>query len=353
MLRANKKILTILGLSLSLVFFNSCRKNAPETTPKEDKENVKKLFEDAVVQAKDFKNGCAVKNIDNFFNFERGEVRHQTWVDNITRQLKLALDYDYMDRTHKLDFVKHAGTYVWNSSLFTKSATPSDRVIVKGPTGMTQSTNNATIVVSSYTQQRTSYDNEQYWFPNTADIKVQVDNGDCMGLKLEKAVYETGTFMMPTDVKMNLMLAPFDFEITSKKTAPKTYNMSVIASNGGNKKFSVTADVTFADSDFSDFTRDDIEKAVGTITYDDFSLPFTVDIKALGNLVSPNQTQINEAVKVTVEHKSNKIADLTFKKGSRETIIITYKDGTTEDLYSDYKDLVDRLEVVFSEFIRQ
>jgi len=44
---------------------------------------------------------------------------------------------------------------------------------------------------------------------------------------------------------------------------------------------------------------------------------------------------------------------LEFQDGSTSTIIIVYKDGSREDLYSEYETLVERLEVVFSDFVTQ
>lgn len=353
MLLPTNKILPILGLSLSLVFFNSCEKKPVETTVEEDKENVEKLFDDIVVQAEDFKNGCGVRSIDNFYDLENGTARNQAWVDDISRELERVLDYDYINQTSQLDFSRHAGTYQWNGTTFTKTASPSDKVIVEAPARMGQSTNNAVATVSSYTQQSTTFDGTQYWLPNTASMKVQVDNSDCMGMELEKATYDNGTFMMPIDAKMKLTLSPFDFEIASNRTTGNTYDMSIKAFNGGYEKFGMEAEMTFADSDFSDFTGEDVERAVGKITYGDFSLPFDVNIKALGDLISPNQTQINEMVKVSVEYKGNKIADLEFQDANTQTIIIVYKDGSREDLYSEYQELADRLEVVFSDFVYQ
>lgn len=353
MLLPNNKILSILGLSLSLVFFNSCEKKAKETTVEEDKENVEKLFDDIVVQAEDFKNGCGVRSIDNFYNLENGTARNQVWVDDITRALDAALDYDYIDQTRQFDFSRHAGTYQWNGTSFTKSASPSNQVVVEAPARMGQASNNAVATVSSYTQQSTTFDGTTYWLPNTASMNVKVDNSDCMGLELEKAVYDNGTFMMPIDAKMNVNLSPFDFEIATNRTAGNTYDMSMKAFNAGNEKFGIEAEMTFSDSDFSDFTGEDVERAVGKITYGDFTLPFDVNIKALGDLINPSQTQINQMVQVSVEYKGNKIADLEFQDASTATIIIIYKDGSREDLYSEYEELADRLEVVFSDFVSQ
>lgn len=353
MLLPNNKILSILGLSLSLVFFNSCEKKAKETTVEEDKENVEKLFDDIVVQAEDFKNGCGLRSIDNFYNLENGTARNQTWVDDITRALDAALDYDYIDQTRQFDFNRHAGTYQWNGTSFTKSASPSDKVIVEAPARMGQPSNNAVATVSSYTQQSTTFDGTTYWLPNTTSLNVKVDNSDCMGLELEKAVYDNGTFMMPIDAKMNINLSPFDFEVATNRTTGNTYNMSMKALNAGNEKFGIEAEMTFADSDFSDFTGEDVERAVGKITYGDFTLPFDVNIKALGDLINPSQTQINQMVQVSVEYQGKKIADLEFQDASTQTIIIIYKDGSREDLYSEYEELADRLEVVFSDFVSQ
>ena len=128
--------------------------------------------------------------------------------------------------------------------------------------------------------------------------------------------------------------------------------MKLKATNAGQDVFSIEAEMTFADSDFSDFTSDDVDRATGTFTYGDFSMPFDINIKALNVLLNPSQTQINEMVKVSVNYKGNKIADLEFQDGTiNDSVIITYRDETTEDLYSEYKDLVDRLEVVFSDFL--
>ncbi|MGH1336922.1 MAG: hypothetical protein ACRBFS_12430 [Aureispira sp.] len=355
MLLTNNRLLTILGLSLSLAFFNSCEKKATETTVEEDQENVEKLFDDIVVQAEDFKNGCGVKSVDNFFNLENGTALNQVWADDISYQLELALDYNYLNQgqTNQLDFSRHAGTYQWMSGAFTKSGTPTDKVIIMAPSSMGQTTNNATATVSDYTQQSTTFDGTQYWLPNSADVTVQVDNNDCIGITLEKAVYDNGTFMMPIDAAATVMMAPFEFEIASKQTSGTSYDMSMTARNDGDKKFSIEGNMTFSDSDFSDFTSEDIDKAEGEITYGDFTMPFTINIKALFDLLNPNQTQINEMVKVSVEYKGMKIADLEFTDGNTESIVIIYKDGTREDLNTEYQDLVDRLEVVFSDFINQ
>lgn len=353
MLLTNNKILTILGLSVSLTFFNSCKQEPTTTTVEEDKENVGKLFDDIVVQAEDFKNGCGVKGVDNFYNLENGSARNQVWVDNITRELERVLDYNYVNQTSQLDFTRHAGTYQWDGNTFVKSATPSDKVIVMAPAQMGQSSNNATATVSSYTQQSTTFDGTQYWLPNSANINVQIDNNDCMGLALDRAVYDNGTFMMPVDVAFNLTMSPFNFEVASKRVDGTTFDMNINVLNSGNKKFGLSTEVTFADNDFSDFTSEDIDKAKGTITYGDFSMPFTVNIKALNDLLNPSQTQINEMIKVSVEYKGNKIADLEFQDGNTSTIIIVYKDGSREDLYGEYETLAERLEVVFSDFVTQ
>ncbi|MFK7799340.1 MAG: hypothetical protein AB8E82_17955 [Aureispira sp.] len=353
MLLTNNKILTLLGLSLSLTFLNSCQETPTTTTVEEDKENVEKLFDDIVVQAEDFKNGCGVKSVDNFYNLENGTSRNQVWVDDLTRELELALDYNYINNTSQLDFSRHAGTYQWNGSTFAKAASPSDKVVVMAPAQMGQGSNNATATVASYTQQSTTFDGTQYWLPNSANINVQIDNNDCMGLALDKAVYDNGTFMMPVDVAFNLMMAPFNFEVASKKVDGTTFDMSMNALNNGEKKFGLSAEVTFTDSDFSDFTSEDIDKATGSMSYGDFNMPFTVNIKALNDLLNPSQTQINEMIKVSVEYKGTKIADLEFQDGSTSTIIIVYKDGSREDLYSEYETLAERLEVVFSDFVTQ
>lgn len=351
MLLTNNKFLTILGLSLSLVFFDSCKKAAIETTVEEDKENVEKLFDDIVVQAESLKNGCGVKSFDDFYDLENGTSRNQVWVDDLTRELERVLDFDYVDQTNQLDFNRHTGTYQWGSSTFSKSAAPTDKVVVMAPARMGQSSNNATVTISDYSQQSTTFDGTQYWLPNTTTVNVQVDNSDCMGLTLEKAVYDNGTFMMPIDAALNLMVAPFNFEIASERTTGTTFEMNMNVLNAGEKKFGLSGEVTFADNDFSDFTPEDVDKATGSFTYGDFNMPFSINIKALNDLLSPSQTQINEMIKVSVEYKGNKIADLEFQDGSTETVVIIYKDGSREDLYSNYDVLVDRLEVVFSDFL--
>ncbi len=355
MLSTNKRILSILGLSLSLTLFNSCGNKDKETTVEEDKQNVEELFDNVVEQAEDLKNGCGMRGVDNFFNIENGEALNQAWADDITRALENALDYSYVDQTRQFDFNRHTGTYNWDGGMgmFMRTSTPNDKVVVMAPARMGQSTNNATATIGGYTQQSTMFDGARYYLPNTAEMNVAIDGQECLALKLEEAKYDVGTFMMPISMKMMATMAPFNFEIESEKVDGNTFDMDITAKNDGSEKFSIKGDFTFADNDFSDVTSEDVEKAVGEFTFGDFTMPFDVNIKALQDLLNPSQTQINEMIKVTVEYKGKKIADLEFQDASTETIIIVYKDGTREDLYTEYEDLVSRLEVVFSDFFFQ
>jgi hypothetical protein len=353
MLTTNKKILAALGLAFSLSFFNSCAKKNDETTIAEDKENVEALFDDIVEHAEELRNGCGVSSFDKFYNFDNGTALNRSWVDMISYQLETALDYSYVDQTRQFDFNRHVGTYSWdaNTQTFMMTSGPNDKVVVNAPVMMGLANNNATATVSAYTQQSTVFDGEQYYLPNTASIDVQVDNSECMGIELKEAAYDNGTFMMPNTLDMLLTLAPFDFEIKSSKVSGNTYDMEMTAMNDGEEEFGFEGELTFADSDFSDLVSDDVERAVGEITFGDFTMPFDVNIKALNDLLNPSQTQINELIKVSVKYKGNDIADLEFEDGSTETITIIYRDDSREDLYSEYKDLVDRLEIVFSNFI--
>ena len=355
MLTTNKKLLPILGLSLGLLYFTSCDpQQSTETTVEEDKENIAGLFDDIVAEAEAIESGCGVQSFDRFYGLNNGNVSNQTWVDDITRALETALNYDYVDQTRELIFSNHTGTYQWdaNTRTFNRSSTPSNEVVVLAPSAPGMA-NNAQVTVGSYTQQRTVFDGEQYWLPNSAAINVKVDNNDCAGFEIMNATYDNGAFMMPTGATFKVMLAPYNFEITSSRVSGNTYDMTMKASNNGDEKFSAEGEMTFADNDFSDLTGDDVDRAVGSFSYGDFKMPFDVDIKALNDLLNPSETQINEMVKVTVEYKGNEIGRLEYREGvgnSGGTIIMIYRDETTEDLQSEYNDLVDRLEVVFSDF---
>lgn len=352
------KTLSGLGIGLSLLLFTSCdpKTNDTTTTVEEDKTNVEKLFDDIVTQAEAIESGCGVQSFDRFYNFNNGYVNNQAWVDMITRELERVLNYNYIDQTRRLTFSNHAGTYQWDPSnlTFSHNNSPNNKVIVLAPSARGQSSNNAQVTVSTYTQQSTTFDGTQYWFPNTADIDVAIDGSQCMGIDLKKASYDNGSFGMPTELDLGLLLAPYNFDITSKRIDGTTYEMKCKATNNNQEVFSLETQVTFVDSDFSDFTRNDIDRATGTFTYGDFSMPFDVNIKALNNLLNPTQTQVNQMIKASVEYKGNKIADLSFKDGTaNDSVIITYRDDSTEDLYNEYKELVERLEVVFSDFIAQ
>lgn len=355
MLSINKTLSALFALGL-LLFFASCDPQTDNTTTtvEEDKANVKQLFDDVVTQAEAIESGCGVQSFDQFFGLNNGVANNQQWVDMITRELERVLNYDYIEQTRELIFSNHTGTYQWdpNAMTFTYNNAPNNQIVVMAPSAQGRTTNNAEVTVSTYTQQSTTFDGMQYWFPNTADIDVLVDGSQCMGIDLKQASYDNGSFGMPTELAMDLMLAPFNFEINSSRTDGTTYDMKWTASNAGEKVFSLEVEMTFTDSDFSDFTSDDIDRATGTFTYGDFSMPFDVNIKALNDLLNPSQTQINEMIKVSVNYKGNKIADLEFQEGTaNDSVIIIYRDNSTEDLYSEYKDLVERLEVVFSDFL--
>lgn len=354
----NSKLNFFLVLSFCALFLANCDKNDPssntQTTVEEDKENIENLFDEVIAETQALKAGCGVQAADDFFNINQGQYLNSSWVDQLFTSLKGHLNITAY-QTNKFNFSNHAGTHSWNagSQTWSASTVPSDKIVIQFPAYMGATSNNAVATADFYNDQQVSYNNYQYWLPTSFLAKLDVDNEACLGVELKSASYDNTSFQIPVEAEMHITTAPYVFELKMKRTAPKKFNVSLVAKNNGTEKFSLVADLTYRHADYQtlDYVND-CEMATGEFKFGDFALPFTADFETARSLFNPTNTQINELFDADILYKGNEIANLDYAKDHNgyADILIEYKDGTVEDTETYYKDFIDRLELVVVEF---
>lgn len=327
--------------------------DCPTTTVAEDKQNIKKAFDAALLCITDIKNGkTADVLLREFMGLSEGEVFNEDWLDDLGDDLGDAFDADAIDDDERLDIGYHAGTYSYNkeNNSWAKASNVTDKIIFTFPSAPAVTTNNVVLTLDQYQDKQVTISGDTYYVPTGVHGLITVDGEKIFEVTAKDIVYaENAEFEIPVEATVEIFMAPATLEVTVRRSSTVDFTAEVSFLDEDKCNISVVADVKLKDDDFENLQNDGFEKIDVTIAVGAMSLRSIGGLAELIALDDPTDTQFNLYSNLEVLYNAMKIADLEIDSDA-EIVYIYYKDMTFEDSRVYYDDFLTELEELVTEF---
>lgn len=350
-----KQILfTLLCLFTILVGCDSDDPVVEETTVEQDKGNINNSLDKLVACTKNLESGDFLQAGVDFLGLSEGEVMNEDWADDVFSNLSDVFDFEAIEDARRFDFNFYKGTYSYvpSTKTWTKAAN-SEAIVWEFPSKPTSTTNNAILKLSSYTDTKANFDNDDYFLPKTLNMNLTVDAKELFRMKVNNVNYESGTFSIPNTFDIEIFTAPVSHVFRVNQKSKTEFFAEFTMETNGDCKEGVELEVKLDNSDYENFNIEDGDVTTAKISV--FSGDMRVEFSVNGNLLTiddPTATQTNANVQANVFMRGQLIGELDYRvENGEDEIYIIYKDGTEENASVYYEDFIEEMEVVFDEFL--
>ena len=325
-----------------------------ETTVEDDKANIQQTFDNLFDCTSDFKDSRAVTVLfRNFLNLSDGEVINEDWIEDLTDDLEEVIDFDHVEDNSRFDLAYHAGTHIYDAANETwlKTNNVTDKMIFQFPSEPSLSTNNAELVIDSYSDQAVTIDFETNFLPSAMHAYMEVDGTNAFEITVSNVTYaDNANYQLPVEVSAQLFMDPMMMDIELTRVSTTEYEMDMSFSDGNICDIGVAAQFELTDDDFENFSEESIAKVDVQVNIGELSVRTLGDVAALFKLDDdPTEAQINSFLDLDVFFQDLKIADLEYDE-AEENFVLFYKDASSESAANYIDSFLEEIEALIVEF---
>ena len=264
--------------------------------------------------------------------------------------------YGEMVINERLQFANRKGIYTWNSNSqsFVK-INNATTITLKFPSRENQTINDAELILNSYSDLNTSFNNNAYWIPTNASLQLKRDNTLIFSLNLSNITFDTNTnFSMPTNADITIFTAPFTHNFQWRRNSSTEFQLNYNATTPQGCATSLTTIVKLQDSDYGNITsvEEDVKMVNGTLSQGNLKIVYSANVEVIAAFEEPTLSQINNNIDAEVFYNNAKIGDLIYDEiNGEKVILIVYSDGTTENVENYVSDFQAQIETIFENYI--
>lgn len=331
------KGISIWVCALFLVF-TSCKKEdesdlptdeVKETTATEDKSNVDTSVDEVSSAVSGIKSSEGVDAFVEFLAVENGEANNEEWADSVFSNLEDLLDFTGLDADDpRFDFDGNLGEYTYNSIDDSWSKVASTKIIFNFPSDENSTTNNGQLALTKYGDTHVVAGDTLGYVPTDIEASLKIDGSTILTMDYN-AVWSSD---LPTSMNYTLASAPYAMVVSATNNGDKIFNVNYSIKENGITKIGAGASVTMSNSDYDNWTEDDVVSAAIDMTLGDLDVEINIDIAAI-NEKGEDLTidELNFYTDGILRFEGEKVADmLMVEDGDDLLMYLVYKDGSQE-----------------------
>ena len=323
----------------TLFFLLGCtRDNSIDNTPvtyttQQSQQFITDFSMNTVNCIRNVRDGNAAQAFIDFLNLSNGNVQNESWIDSLTNALDPVIGNIQIDpNINRFLFNNYTGIYTYNSFTKTFSRAPSNGIHILFPSSPSRTNNNVSIDLNNYVDASYLANAETVWLPTSVNGKITKDGTDLVTLNYS-ANYASGNFPAPIDVTLNLLVAPFSYNVHIERLSNVQFKLTSGLITGNSCDLNITSTVTFRNDDFNNLNiEEDLGFVEATFQKGDFNINATWDARTYFALNSTSDQAINSTFNASVYNNNSRLGDLKFKDIGTDTYLyIYYPDGTNEN----------------------
>lgn len=244
-----------------------------------------------------------------------------------------------METPTSLEEIK--GLYTWNPEIGDFDVEESDIFIVRFPAEGSE-INNAKFKINALEYQIIDGVDWRITTPSMINCYLMVDEITYVELTYDVKWNENGN---PQEADINLLLAPFRFEIDFVDVFATATSLLTSVSIDDEVIVSIDVDVTYESAG-----KDDFYLVEGSVQYRDLKIIGDIDLRNIEESADPN-----DYINLTLNSKDDKLGDIVFLlqengDGFQEYIpYVAYSDGTTQNLEEILTPVFNEIEEIFAD----
>lgn len=331
-----------------------------ETTVAEDKENLHAAMDEIVNCLSQMKNGAMMNSMVAFTGLSEGEALKEDFIEGILYKIEDAVDTINVPGEDKFYFTYYTGTWSYQiaDSSWTRSSTPTDKIVVEMPSDDAQTSNNVVCTLQDYSDKKYTFDLEDVYLPKSLSFTIVKDGAKIGGIELnDLALEQSDDIVIPTAVDGEVYLSPFTFTMEGERTTTTEFNASVGIDDGTGCAYDMSAKLKLKHDDYENIADEDVTSIEGSIGHNSLKVNYFVDYAKIAILDAEStdgvtEAQVNENIDLDVLINDAKIGNLVIKEGTGEEEVevhIEYKDGSMENTDVYYIPFVEDVEALFED----
>jgi len=254
-------------------------------------------------------------------------------VDAIEQQALIEID-----NNGRLTFSN--GAYNWDGSTWSSGGS-ANGLVLNFPTTRSQSSNNATFTLATYTDAAVTIEGETEYVPETVEASLAVGGTDIFSVDLSNTAFYSeqleGT-QVPRQFDLSILTAPQQHTFSLRSPSKKEFNFGFELkrqSGAGDRVVSVQVDATFKDNFDAVSGTQGVESLEGQVGFGpDVTVDYTVDVagvEALGD--NPSPSELNDEFTATMFYQGGKVG--TLELDEEDGVLLVYNDGSTKEPLAD------------------
>lgn len=243
-----------------------------------------------------------------------------------------------VDNNGRLDYV--TGTYNWDGSTWSSGGS-ANGLVLNFPTTRSQSSNNATFTLATYTDAAVTIEGETEYVPETVEASLAVGGTDIFSVDLSNTAFYSeqleGT-QVPRQFDLSILTAPQQHTFSLRSPSKKEFNFGFELkrqSGNGDRVVSVQVDATFKDNFDAVSGTQGVESLEGQVGFGpDVTVDYTVDVagvEALGD--NPSPSELNDEFTATMFYRGSRVG--TLELDEEDGVLLVYNDGSTKEPLAD------------------
>ena len=356
----------VVGSVLTLAACDSVESNPEpdDTTVQEDIANINAALDALIDDVSTWEQGpTSGRMADAFYSDEFGYDTR--WIESVYYWYLLEdVESDIITRPPRrilrgIDFNASEGTYRLlrdDGSLTWKNTGSASGIELIGPATLDDAVsdpivNNAVVTLSSYTDQRVTFNGDDRFLPTQASATIDISDQRVLELDLSNVEYDVDDDVsIPTSADLSLVTEPYEHTVQLRRNSDTEFDLQFSIEDEGDAVVDLGLLITL---DSPDYTQIADEGSVDNVNFqldfpNEISLAGDVQLNRLLTVSDPSEAQINQFVSANLLYRGVEVATLEYEE-AREDFIIEYKDGTTDPASDYYDDFMERLEGILVE----
>lgn len=293
-----------------------------------------------------------------FTGLSEGEALKEDFVESIFMKMEEAVDTIDIPDKAAFPFEQFTGTWSFqhSDSSWTRSSSPSNKIVVEFPSDDAQNTNNTVATLEAYVDQKFTFDLEDVWLPKSFEFTLVKDGSKIGGIKLNNfSMEQSNDIAIPTDIDGEIFMAPFTIDMKGERVTSKEFMVKCGMDDGSGCEYTMESTVKLKHDDYENLEGEDIVSIDGKIGHNDLLLDIFVDAAKISELESQNveitDDHVNDNIQVDVKMKGTKIANLEIEGSETDEpdVIIVYKDNTSESTSVYFEPFAEDVEALFKD----
>jgi hypothetical protein len=241
--------------------------------------------------------------------------------------------------------------YDWDSQNQTwVDAGSSSNIELNFPASRDASGNNASFVLSSYSDQQVTLGGSGGYLPTAIDADLTVGGTDVFGVDLSNTSFYDGTVngtQVPQSFDLSILTAPqqHTFAYSSASRSEFSLDFDLAEASSDDAILGILVNLTL-NSDFDNVSgASGVDEASGAVDFgSDLTLDYTVDVDGVNSLgANPSADELNNEFTATFNFQGQKLGDIQIAEieqngQTTNTPVLVYNDGSREPLVQVFDD---------------